>query len=142
MRGSSPCWGWFCSRRRRTRCTRTGRRRDKFSAARTRVAAIVLLGAIIAVFLFLGFFVSTRRTVAAISERLASLRDHDSRDLSAALDALAGGDLTVEITPRTRRSSRSRVTSWAGSPSPPTRSSTAPPPPWTATTACAARSRR
>ncbi|MEA2481835.1 MAG: hypothetical protein QOJ07_3757, partial [Thermoleophilaceae bacterium] len=77
-------------------------RMHKFSSARTRVALIVALGAVIAVFLFLGFFVSTRRSVADISARLASLRDHDSRDLSAALDALAGGDLTVEITARTQ----------------------------------------
>ena len=45
-------------------------RMDKVAAARTKVAAIVVLGAVIAVFLFLGFFVSTRRTVADISERL------------------------------------------------------------------------
>jgi methyl-accepting chemotaxis protein len=77
-------------------------RMDKFSAARTRVAVIVVLAALLAVFLFLGFFVSTRRSVADINARLASLRDHDSHDLSAALDALAGGDLTVEITPRTQ----------------------------------------
>ena len=70
---------------------------DKVAAARTKVAAIVVLGAVIAVFLFLGFFVSTRRTVAAVSERLGRLRDHESRELSSALDALAGGDLTVEI---------------------------------------------
>ena len=76
-------------------------RMAKFSSARNRVAAIVLFGAVVAVFLFLGFFVSTRRGVADIAERLAGLRDHDSRDLSAALEALAGGDLTVEITPRT-----------------------------------------
>jgi methyl-accepting chemotaxis protein len=77
-------------------------RMDKVSSARTRVAVIVMLGAVVAVFLFLGFFVSTRRAVADIAARLASLRDHDSRDLSAALDALAGGDLTVEITARTQ----------------------------------------
>jgi methyl-accepting chemotaxis protein len=77
-------------------------RMDKFSAARNRVALIVVLGAVIAVFLFLGFFVSTRRTVAEISERLTGLRDHESRDLSDALDALAGGDLTVEIAPQTQ----------------------------------------
>jgi methyl-accepting chemotaxis protein len=77
-------------------------RMDKFAAARVKVAAIVVLGAVVALFLFLGFFVSTRRTVAAISERLTALRDHDSRELSAALEALAGGDLTVEIAPSTR----------------------------------------
>ena len=74
---------------------------DKFAAARVKVAVIVVFSAVVAVFLFLGFFVSTRRSVAAISDRLTALRDHDSRDLSAALDALAAGDLTVEIAPRT-----------------------------------------
>ena len=72
-------------------------RMDTVAAARTKVAAIVVLGAVIAVFLFLGFFVSTRRTVAAVSEQLGRLRDHESRELSSALDALAGGDLTVEV---------------------------------------------
>ena len=38
-------------------------RMDKFSAARMRVALIVLLGALVAAFLFAGFFVSTRRGV-------------------------------------------------------------------------------
>ena len=38
-------------------------RMDKFAAARVKVAAIVVLGAVVAIFLFLGFFVSTRRTV-------------------------------------------------------------------------------
>ena len=83
-RCSSPAW---------TACRRPARR----------VAVIVGLGVVVATFLFLGFFVSTRRGVREISDRLASLRDNDSRDLSAALDAMAGGDLTVEITPVTPR---------------------------------------
>jgi len=76
-------------------------RMDHFSAARMRVALIVFLGALVAAFLFAGFFVSTRRGVREISERLAGLRD-DSHELSAALDAMAGGNLTVEIEPDSR----------------------------------------
>ncbi len=76
-------------------------RMDHFSAARMRVALIVFLGALVAAFLFAGFFVSTRRGAREISERLAGLRD-DSHELSAALDAMAGGDLTVEIEPDLR----------------------------------------
>ncbi|MDA0136887.1 methyl-accepting chemotaxis protein [Solirubrobacter deserti] len=71
---------------------------DKFSAARLKVALLVALGALVALFLFVGFFVSTRRGVREISDRLTSLRDHCSADLSDALRRMADGDLTVEIT--------------------------------------------
>ncbi len=76
-------------------------RMHRVSAARTRLALVVIAGALAAIVLFLGFFVSTRRMVSEISTRLFSLRDHCSRDLSAALDAMAAGDLTVTITPVT-----------------------------------------
>ena len=74
---------------------------DKFSAARLRVALFVLLGALVALFLFIGFFVSTRRGVRDISDRLSSLRDNCSADLSTALQRMTDGDLTVEVTPVT-----------------------------------------
>ena len=74
---------------------------DKFSAARLRVALFVLLGALVALFLFIGFFVSTRRGVRDISDRLSSLRDNCSADLSTALQRMTDGDLTVEVTPAT-----------------------------------------
>ena len=115
---------------------------DKVPRRASEVAAIVVLGAVIAVFLFLGFFVSTRRAVAAVSERLARLRDHESRELSSALDALAGGDLTVEVACDTQPISEISRDELARSRSPPTRSWRARRRRSTATTACAASSPR
>ena len=74
---------------------------DTFSAARLRVALVVLVGVLVAVFLFVGFFLSTRRGVRQISNRLESLRDHCVTDLSGALRSMSEGDLTVEVTPVT-----------------------------------------
>ena len=99
---------------------------DKFSAARLRVALLVLLGGSSPLFLFIGFFVSTRRGVREISDRLASLRDNCSADLSTALQRMTEGDLTVEVTPVTPPITTSRATSSARSPSRSTRSARAP----------------
>ena len=76
-------------------------RMDKYSAARNRVAIIVVLGGIVALFLFVGFFVSTRRGVREISACLTSLQETCSTDLSSALERMTEGDLTVEVTPDT-----------------------------------------
>ncbi len=74
---------------------------DKFESARDRVALVVVAGALIALLLFVAFFLSTRRDVRRISSTLESLRDNCASDLSAALDAMVHGDLTVEVTPVT-----------------------------------------
>ena len=59
-------------------------RMDKFAAARTKVAVIVVFGAVVAVFLFLGFFVSTRRTVAGhLGAARAAARPRVARALRA-----------------------------------------------------------
>ncbi len=76
-------------------------RMDTYSAARNRVALIVVLGGVVALLLFVGFFVSTRRGVREISTCLTSLQDNCSTDLGSALERMAKGDLTVEITPVT-----------------------------------------
>ena len=74
-------------------------RMDKYSAARNRVAIIVVLGGVVAIFLFAGFFVSTRRGVSEISDCLTSLQANDSTELSGALNAMASGDLTRAVAP-------------------------------------------
>ena len=76
-------------------------RMHKYSAARNRVALIVVLGGLVALLLFVGFFRATRRGVGEISACVTSLREHESADLSAALDRMAQGDLTVAVTPLT-----------------------------------------
>ena len=79
----------------------------KVSAARNTIAAIVVLGTVPAIFLFSASS-SPRAARRGHSDGLFSLRDNDSRDLSAALDSMAAGDLTVEITPARSRSRISR----------------------------------
>jgi methyl-accepting chemotaxis protein len=70
-------------------------------AAATQVKVIALLGVLIAVYLFVGFFLSVRRSQTAILERLRGLQDHCTTELADGLDAMAAGDLTRQITPVT-----------------------------------------
>ena len=114
---------------------------DTFSAARLRVALFVVLGALVALFLFIGFFVSTRRGVRDISDRLSSLRDNCSADLSNALRRMTDGDLTVAgHAASRRRSPTSHATNSARWPSRSTRSARAPSGRSSPTTRCASRS--
>jgi methyl-accepting chemotaxis protein len=74
---------------------------DKFSHARTKLAIIVALLLLVALYLFAGFFVSVREAVAAISGRLRSLTERDTAALRLGLEAISRRDLTVEIVPVT-----------------------------------------
>lgn len=62
-----------------------------FQTAATRVKAIALLFVLIGVYLFVGFFLSVRRSQTAILERLHGLEEHCTTKLAAGLDAMAGG---------------------------------------------------
>ena len=63
------------------------------------MAVALLVGAAVAVLLSR----QIRNGVAVVLDRLAGLRDHCATDLEKALDAMAHGDLTVEVTPVTPR---------------------------------------
>ena len=74
---------------------------DKFQAAATRVKLIALLGVVLALYLFVGFYLSVRRSQATILAGLRSLEENCAADLAEGLDALAAGDLTQKLTPTT-----------------------------------------
>jgi|tagenome__1003787_1003787.scaffolds.fasta_scaffold20980281_4 methyl-accepting chemotaxis protein len=76
-------------------------RTDRLSRARTKVGAFVAIALLLAIWLFVGFFLAVRGAVAAISGRLRSLTERDTTDLRAGLEAVAARDLTVEIEPST-----------------------------------------
>jgi methyl-accepting chemotaxis protein len=66
------------------------------------ITLALLLGAIVVgVGLALSITRQIKRVVSIVLERLAMLRDHDTKDLAAALEAMAEGDLTVAVTPVT-----------------------------------------
>jgi methyl-accepting chemotaxis protein len=77
------------------------------SAARTQAIAIILIALLVG--FGIAFWISRgiQRGVAAILDRLSSLRDHDTTDLRNALQAVADGDLTVQVTPVTPELARS-----------------------------------
>jgi methyl-accepting chemotaxis protein len=72
-----------------------------FQGAATRVKLIALLGVLLALYLFIGFYLSVRRSQARILEGLGGLRDNCASDLARGLDALAAGDLTQHLEPKT-----------------------------------------
>ena len=72
-----------------------------FNAAATRTEVIALLGVLVALYLFVGFYLSVRRSQAAILEGLRGLRDNCTDPLAEGLDAMATGDLTRHIDPET-----------------------------------------
>jgi methyl-accepting chemotaxis protein len=74
---------------------------DKLTAARTRIGVIVGIFLVLALYLFAGFFVSVRTTVARISAGLRSLTDRDTTDLRKGLQAIADRDLTRDVEPTT-----------------------------------------
>jgi methyl-accepting chemotaxis protein len=74
---------------------------EGFSGARHRVLVIALAALILAVYLFIGFYLAVRYAVADISSRLRSLTERDTTDLRVGLEAVAQRDLTVEIKPST-----------------------------------------
>jgi len=74
---------------------------DRLTASRTRLVLLFVVALVAALYLFLGFYASVRRSVARISGRLASLRTRDTAALRSGLEAIARRDLTVEIAPAT-----------------------------------------
>jgi methyl-accepting chemotaxis protein len=72
-----------------------------FEGARSRTGLIIAAALLLAVYLFVGFFLSVRGAVAEIAGRLRSLTQRDTTDLRAGLEAVAQRNLTVEIEPST-----------------------------------------
>ncbi len=68
-----------------------------FSSAARLTEALALLGVILALYLFLGFYLSVRDAQAAILEGIEDLRENCVDELADGLDALADGDLTRTI---------------------------------------------
>jgi len=73
-----------------------------FDSAATRTEAIALITVLIAIYLFVGFYLSVRGSQEAILDGLKGLQDNCSDPLAAGLDAMATGDLTRQIDPDTR----------------------------------------
>jgi methyl-accepting chemotaxis protein len=74
---------------------------DKLSRARVELAVVIAFALLVALYLFVGFFVSVRQAVGEISGRLRSLSERDTTALRAGLEAISRRDLTVEIVPLT-----------------------------------------
>jgi methyl-accepting chemotaxis protein len=74
----------------------------KFESARDKIALIIGVALLVALYLFVGFFLSVRGAVSEISGRLRELTERDTTDLRAGLEAVAAGDLTVEVSPTTQ----------------------------------------
>jgi methyl-accepting chemotaxis protein len=72
-----------------------------FNAASLQTEAIALVGVLVALYLFAGFYLSVRRSQDAILEGLQGLQDHCTDPLAEGLDAMATGDLTRHIDPET-----------------------------------------
>jgi methyl-accepting chemotaxis protein len=68
-----------------------------YSSAKTRTELIALIALLAALYLFAGFYFSTRASQQAITEGLRRLRERGIMPLAEALDALAEGDLTTTI---------------------------------------------
>jgi methyl-accepting chemotaxis protein len=78
----------------------------KQSEDRAAAARRLIFGGLVAALLLgfaLAFFISGRMAsrIAAVVERLATLRDRDTTDLREGLDRFAAGDLTVTVQPTT-----------------------------------------
>jgi methyl-accepting chemotaxis protein len=72
-----------------------------FDAASRHTEAIALVGVLIALYLFAGFYLSVRRSQNSILEGLQGLQDNCTDPLADGLDAMATGDLTGHINPDT-----------------------------------------
>ena len=73
------------------------------AAASSRKRSLLLLGAALLIGFGMAFWFSRRiqQTVAQILSRIETLREHCTTDLRNALNAVAQGDLTVDVTPVT-----------------------------------------
>jgi methyl-accepting chemotaxis protein len=86
-----------------------GREREEsissFTSAHSTTKLVMTLAAVIALLLAVAVaYVLTRgikKGVAVVLDRLQMLQDHCATDLRAGLEAIAGGDLTVSVTPVT-----------------------------------------
>ena len=68
-----------------------------FSGASLQTEVIALIGVLIALYLFAGFYLSVRRSQADVVDGLGRLQANCTDPLSEGLDALATGDLTRHI---------------------------------------------
>jgi methyl-accepting chemotaxis protein len=76
-------------------------RSARFTHAERVVEAIAVLTLLLAAYLFAGFYRSTTAALAPVLDRLARLREHCAAGLQEGLEAVARGDLRVEIVPST-----------------------------------------
>jgi methyl-accepting chemotaxis protein len=76
-------------------------RRARFTHAERVVEAIALFTLVLAAYLFASFYRGTKRSIAPVLDRLTLLRQHCSAGLRDGLEAIAKGDLRVEIVPTT-----------------------------------------
>jgi len=74
---------------------------DGFRADARRVELVALAGALVAAYLFLGFYANVRRAVRRTLGALRSLRDDDVAALGDGLEAVRAGDLTAAVALRT-----------------------------------------
>jgi methyl-accepting chemotaxis protein len=72
-----------------------------FNAASVRTEAIAFLAVLLALYLFAGFYLSVRRSQTEILDGLEGLRSGATDPLADGLNALATGDLTRHVDPRT-----------------------------------------
>ena len=68
-----------------------------FSGASLQTEILALIGVLVALYLFAGFYVSVRRSQSDVVDGLAQLQRNCTDPLSEGLDALATGDLTRHI---------------------------------------------
>jgi methyl-accepting chemotaxis protein len=78
-----------------------GTRIGGFNSSSTQVEVIALVGVALAFYLFIGFYLSVRRSQAAILDGLHALEEECAAELAGGLDAMAAGDLTQHISPNT-----------------------------------------
>ena len=72
---------------------------DGFDSASTSTELIVLVAVLLAAYLFVGFYLSVRRSQETIQTGLESLQERCIDPLAASLDAIATGDLTAQLDP-------------------------------------------
>jgi methyl-accepting chemotaxis protein len=70
-----------------------------FNSASTSTELIVILCMLLAAYLFVGFYLSVRRSQETIQTGLKALQEHCIDPLAVSLDAIATGDLTARLDP-------------------------------------------
>jgi methyl-accepting chemotaxis protein len=81
--------------------TKVAESHASYKSSRALVIALLLAAIALGIGVAVAITRQVKRVVSLVLERLGMLRDHDTKDLRAALDAMAAGDLTVEVTPVT-----------------------------------------